>query len=101
MAGQIDRAEDEFKKSISLHPANWNAHFALALLPLRRQQPTEAITRLQELLNENPDMLAAYQSLAEIYGQMGDTTRARMALEQFRKETEKRESQKPSRDSLR
>lgn len=97
MAGQIDRAEDEFEKSIDLHPANWNAHFALAQLPLRRQRPAEAITRLQKLLKENPDMLAAYQSMAQIYGQMGDTTRARMVLDRFRQETDKRETQKPSR----
>lgn len=98
MDGQIDRAEDEFKRSIRLHPTYWSAHFALAQLPLRRQQPSEALARLQKLLRENPNMLAAYQSMAQIYGQMGDSTRARTAMDQFRQETEKREAQKPSQD---
>ncbi|MEX1140188.1 MAG: hypothetical protein WEF53_12650 [Bacteroidota bacterium] len=89
MAGQIDRAEEEFAKSIRLHPAYWQAHFALAQLPLRRQQPNEAIARLQKLLKANPEMPAAYQSMAQIYGQMGDTANARLALDQFRKKTER------------
>ncbi|MEX2117715.1 MAG: tetratricopeptide repeat protein [Bacteroidota bacterium] len=98
LAGQIDRAEEEFRKSIDLHPSYWQAHFALAQVPLRRQQPAEAITRLQKLLAANPDMLAVYQSIAQIYGQMGDTTKARRSLEQFQREMEmraKREGEKP------
>jgi len=97
--GEIDRAEQEFRKSIELFPAYWQAHFALAQVPLRRQQPAEAIARLQNLLDANPDMLAAYQSMAQIYEQIGDPTNARRVLEQFQKETEmrtKREREKPS-----
>jgi hypothetical protein len=87
--GEIDRAEREFKRSLELHPLYWSAHFALAQVPLRRRQPAEAISRLRKLVEANPEMLAAYQSMAQIYEQMGDTTKARQALEQFQKEMEK------------
>lgn len=95
--GEIDRAEREFRRSLELYPSYWPAHFALAQVPLRRQQPAEAISRLQKLLKANPEMLAAYQSMAQIYGQVGDTTKARQALDQFQREVDKRtEAKKPS-----
>ncbi len=99
MAGQLERAEDEFRAAVRLHPENWQAQFALAQIPLRRQQPAEAIARLQKLLDANPDMLAAYQSIAQIHGQMGDTMKARLALEQFQRKMEMRTNEgqkKPS-----
>jgi Tfp pilus assembly protein PilF len=84
MAGRFDQAEAEFRAAIGLYPDYWPAHYALAQVALRRGQPAEALKRLQTLVAAHPSMHAAFQSMAQIQAQLGDTTGARESLERLR-----------------
>ncbi|HEX9615721.1 MAG TPA: tetratricopeptide repeat protein, partial [Bacteroidota bacterium] len=88
LAGQFDRAEEEFRAAVALHPEYWLAHFARAEVALRRSRADEALSRLKELIELNPQMAAAHQAMAQIYTQQGDTVKARIALEAFRRVSE-------------
>jgi len=88
MAGQPERADEEFRTAIGIHPEYWLAHFSRAQLSLRRNQPEEALKRLEQLLELNPKMLTAHQTMAQIFAQQGDTARARISLETYRRELE-------------
>ncbi|GJQ21613.1 MAG: hypothetical protein HBSIN02_19680 [Bacteroidia bacterium] len=83
MEGDLDGAEHEFHAALRLHPEYWSAHFALTQVPLRRGQPLEAVRRLKLLLKANPNMLAAYQAIAQIYGQMGENEKAAQAAREY------------------
>ncbi|MBI2620160.1 MAG: tetratricopeptide repeat protein [Ignavibacteriales bacterium] len=85
MIGRLDQAEEELNKALELHPTNWEARFALAQVSLRRNRPREAIGRLEQLTKDKPDMVPAYQALAQIYAQTGDTARARLLVDEFHK----------------
>lgn len=85
MEGDLDRAEQEFHTALRLHPEYWPAHFALTQVPLRRGRPLEAVRRLELLLRANPNMLAAYQAIAQIYGQMGEDEKAAKAAREFQR----------------
>ncbi|MBI4417573.1 MAG: tetratricopeptide repeat protein [Ignavibacteriales bacterium] len=84
MAGKLEEAEREFRTALALNPEYWSAYFALTQVPLRQNHPREAIRRLEALVKMNPKMLAAYQSIAQIYGQMGETDKAEAAMKVFR-----------------
>lgn len=84
MAGNFDRAEAEFRKALELYPTYWPAEYALSQVSLRRGQPQEALQRLRALVKANPAMPVAYQSMAQIQAQLGDTAGARISLERLR-----------------
>lgn len=88
LIGEFDRAEEEFRKALNLYPDYWIAKFALAQVSVRRGRPAEAIGRLEQLIAANPVMLPAYQSLAQVYGQVGDTARARQVLVRLQQQQE-------------
>lgn len=83
MDGKLDGAEREFEAALSLHPEFWPVYVAQAQVRLRRNDPGGAIRRLRELLEANPSQVGAYQFIAQIYGQMGETEPAEEALREF------------------
>jgi len=83
MSGQLDAAEMEIKNALHLHSTYWEARLGMAQVLLRRNHPQEAVTELRNLVQMNPRMVAAYQTLEQIYAQLGDTASARWSREQF------------------
>jgi tetratricopeptide (TPR) repeat protein len=86
---QLDAAEGEFQKALRLHPTYWEARLAMSQISLSRNRPQEAIYRLNELVRDNPGFLVGYQTLEQIYSQLGDTTNARLVREHLLVQSEK------------
>lgn len=87
MNGNLDGAEQEFAAALSLHPECWPAYFGQAQVLLRRNDPQGAIRRLRDLIRVNPSVPEAYQFIARIHGQMGETEKAEEVLRELRERT--------------
>lgn len=66
--GHYAAAERAFARSLALQPDLWEARYGLADVAVRRRQPDEAIRRLETLVTDNPDYVAAYEALSKLYG---------------------------------
>ena len=76
-----DRIET-FKQMLEADPDNSMVLFGLANEYLKAENTTEAIKTLEEYLQKADDEGAAYGMLAKAYEKIGDSERAKNALEQ-------------------
>jgi tetratricopeptide (TPR) repeat protein len=83
-AGKLERAEQEFRAALQLHPTLWDAQLEIALIAVKKNQLTDAITQLESLIKINPSLAAGYQTLAQIYQTFHlDSLKAIEYLQQF------------------
>ena len=95
-AGQLDDAEREYRTALTLQPDLWDARFSQADVAVRRQRPDEAITRLEELVADNPEYVAGYQALAQLYSRFhNDAEKATYYLLRFNEATKRIEQGLP------
>jgi tetratricopeptide (TPR) repeat protein len=88
LAGRLDQARAYFDQALSLDPDHAEAHVNLALLDLEQGRLTQAIARLQQVLDAHPRSLAAGRALVEAYTRAGHTKQAetyRRQLETLRR----------------
>ena len=77
VVGRFDEAEAELRTARQLHPSLPDVPMALAEIALRKNQPDEAIVRLESILKSESSYAGAYRALAEVYrSYKKDTTKA-------------------------
>ncbi len=82
--GQVDRAGEELKEAVRLHPQYWDARTSLAEVLAKTNHADDAIASLEELLKENPSYAPGCGLLAELYTTARrDSVRAAMYREEY------------------
>ena len=84
--GRVEDAERELKHALFLErdaQATANAHYYMALIARSRDQVTQAIEHLEQALETDPHMAAAYFRLGEMWLQRGVKTKSRQAFERY------------------
>lgn len=79
-AGQLDLAEQVYRRAVSSAPDYPPFTLRLAELLRERGRVGPAIEALEALLGRAPDAYAALEQLAELYGQAGESARRELAL---------------------
>ncbi len=75
--GRTDDAEKEFNNTLMLYPGFAGAETGLAEVALRRNQPSDAIAKLEQALKTDPEDPESYRLLASIYREFQiDSTKA-------------------------
>ncbi len=74
--GEVDRAEQCWRKAVEWNPSNADALLGLGRLSLNRSQPREAETWLKRAVQASPDALEPVYNLARAYRLMGQTSEA-------------------------
>lgn len=77
-------AERLYRDALSAAPLNEEALLGLGSLQVQRQQPREAVTLLETLINHNSDAVQAYFQLAKAYDQLGKGDRASYCRKVFK-----------------
>ena len=67
MAGNLEEAEGELNAALRLHPDLHDAQLALAEIAMKRNQPRDAIIRLENVVQSNPSYAPGYAALAQLY----------------------------------
>ncbi len=80
--GDLDQAEDELSKALSLEPRHVAARGALAGLMIQNGQLTQAAALLDRGLKLRPGSATLTELRARVYVMQGDNQRARMLLEE-------------------
>ena len=75
-AGEVDEAERDFKKVVSLNPDYCNGYLGLALVALIKERKDEGIRLLERAIEINPGYSEAFLLLVTVYAQAGDTEKA-------------------------
>ncbi len=97
LVGKLDDAAREFATALTLQSDLWDARFGQADVDARRQQPSEAITKLEQLVQDNPDYSAGYQALAQLYYRFRrDTAKAASYLRKYNELMSSQESGPPT-----
>lgn len=73
---QFELAEKHILRVLAISPRNYSASVLLSRLYLRRSQPAQAISTVQQLLNERRNEPHLWDLAADIYGNSGDHARA-------------------------
>ena len=71
MSGDLNKAADRFQQALTLDPNHPDALVASAGINLSRGDPRTAITTLQPLVRQRPDLTVAVSLLAEAHRQAG------------------------------
>ena len=79
-AGEVDAAEEAFRRLQSLQPAAIQGPVGLADIALQRQQPETAIAILEEAVRTEPDYKKAHYLLGSAYTMVGREVEAESAL---------------------
>ncbi|MGB2662086.1 MAG: tetratricopeptide repeat protein [Candidatus Omnitrophota bacterium] len=72
-AGEVDEAERDFRKAVSLNPDYCNGYLGLALVALVKERKDEGIRLLERAIEINPGYSEAFLLLVTVYAQAGDT----------------------------
>ena len=80
---QIDGAHEELETAVRLRPTNTDALNNLGAILLRLGRPTEALSRFEECQRLAPDFDRAFLNASLVYGNAGQTDKARQVLEGF------------------
>ncbi len=80
-ARDLDRAEEQARRTRELHPEAQQAVFVLAFVELARGRSAEAARLLEPAVGAGGDLMLA--CLGHMYGRSGQTDRARAVLARF------------------
>ena len=90
------------RKAIQVSPGFWPAYFELHKVLKEQQKLAEAVQALERAVALNPEFAPAHYDLAQLYGALGDRTRARQERERHhqllsaqRSAAEKRNAEMP------
>ncbi|MCP4726372.1 MAG: tetratricopeptide repeat protein [bacterium] len=83
--GQMDRAEEEYKKSIEMNPDNAPSHLSLGKMYRERRELYKAESELKAVLKIEPENEFAYLTLCDIYADRKEFGKAEKAYEEFLK----------------
>lgn len=75
-SGQLGKAIDAYKKSISLNPSNSKAYYNLGIIWKQKKQYQEAINNYKNAVKIKPDYSSAYYNLGVIYNLLKDYEQA-------------------------
>ena len=78
--GELDAAATQYRAILAQHPRGW-ASLGLARTLVAQQRHAEAASLLDELVTDNPRLMAAYDLLAECHAALGVPQRAQRVLE--------------------
>ena len=82
--GALDKAESELKTALQLNSKYWDAQLSLAQVNAKRNQPREAISQLESIVQENPGYIQSYRALAQVYQTFHlDSTKASYYLQRY------------------
>jgi hypothetical protein len=96
LVGKLEDADREFGLALALQPDLWDARFGQADVAARAQKPGEAIAKLEALIQDNPEYIAGYQALTQLYYRTRkDTAKAAYYLRRFKELTAGTPSQPP------
>jgi tetratricopeptide (TPR) repeat protein len=70
-AGNLERAEKQFRKAIKLEPDNARGYNNLGRVYFRKEEHKEAVVYFKKALEIRPDALGAYSNLIESYMKLG------------------------------
>ncbi|MEG1802784.1 MAG: chitobiase/beta-hexosaminidase C-terminal domain-containing protein [Lachnospiraceae bacterium] len=70
--GLFDKSYDCLERALKLQPKNENGNIAMADWEFRQQRSTDAVNRLLDVIQENPNSYRAYELLLKIYEDNGD-----------------------------
>jgi serine/threonine-protein kinase len=79
---QIELAEDELAKGLTLEPRHPLLRTSIAYQRMRQGDLPEAIRVLEEVIRDDNSMRIAYPTLAMCYAQAGERTRAAALIEE-------------------
>lgn len=77
----VDEAETAFHRVLKLQPKHAEARLGLAKTALANGRASEAAVRVEQILQENPDLAAAHLLLARIFITENELPRARAAYD--------------------
>ncbi|NOY29655.1 MAG: tetratricopeptide repeat protein [Planctomycetes bacterium] len=67
LAGQLDKAEEQFRAAIEIEPKHWAFHSNLGMILSRQGKPEEAEKYLQNAIQLRPDFVEPRQHLVDFY----------------------------------
>ncbi len=81
--GELQRAEEDYKKALALQPKDAEAKTGLAIVWISRNQPTEAISLLESAVKDDPTNVVAHYRLSTLYRREGRTADAEREMDTF------------------
>ena len=82
-AGRFQQAEDEFNRALAAEPNKPEALVGLANIYMLRNDMEQAISTLEGVVEQTPQMREALFALGRAYAAVGDTVNAKNSLEKF------------------
>lgn len=82
-AGRFQQAEDEFNRALAVESDKPEALVGLANIHMLRNDMEQAISMLERVVDQNPQMREALFALGRAYAAVGETAKAKSILAQF------------------
>jgi tetratricopeptide (TPR) repeat protein len=82
--GDFQKAEEHFKKALTLEPRDSDAETGLAIVYISANRTNEAIALLETAIRDDPTNLAAHYRLSGLYRRAGRTADAQREMDTFR-----------------
>jgi predicted Zn-dependent protease len=88
---RLAEADSVLRRALALDPQNWVAHIILSYVVLKSGNPSAAVAHMEAAHRlKDPDDPFTLSGLAEIYGEVGDTAKARGIVTRLKKISKER-----------